>query len=356
MVHEEDRPVFSAVSGSARQLFVLLRCISFAPKTQVQISDEGLRFSVEESSVMEGMAFLEKSLFTSYHYTPPPPPSPRSDAAENEEEANHPVFIVSLPSLLETLQIFGSTAENRPNPFSRESYTHAFSNQVLGVSGLCRLGYDAPGSPLTIILEEQGIRTTCELNTYEPSFSSDIPFSREHLVMKVIMRASYLHDAIAELSANNPQVVTFGAKKKTFTLSASSPLGSAVVDFHRDAKSGYKAPASNEDNEDTNDEQHNQNTGLLETFLLATDSGLFSQSYKFAHIAATKKALQAATKVSIRVDHQGVLSLQFMIENLEGGGVSFVDFRFVPLVGEDAEEHAGENASEDETDEEAGEE
>jgi cell cycle checkpoint protein len=307
---------------------------------------------------MEGMVFLENALFTSYKCNIPPPPSPRSDVSEANEQSNNPVFSISLPSLLEALQIFGLTAESKPNPFSRDSHTHAFSNQVLGVTGLCRLSYEAPGSPLSLILEEQGIRTTCELNTYEPQFTSDIPFSREQIALKVIMRASYLNDAIAELSANNPQVIALSAKKKTFTLFASSPLGSAVVDFHRDAKATYKPTsgtfaAHKQDQDDdvtTNPDKQNQNSGLLETFLLATENGVFAQSYKFAHIAATKKALQAATKVSIRADQQGVLSLQFMVENLEGGGVSFVDFRFVPLVaGED--EHGGEMSEEESEDE-----
>ena len=44
-----------------------------------------------------------------------------------------------------------------------------------------------------------------------------------------------------------------------------------------------------------------------------------------------------AAKVSIRSDEQGVLSLQFMID-VEGGGVSFVDFRFVPFIPEEGED------------------
>ena len=51
---ENAAPIFSAVSGSARQLFQLLRCINFVPKTHVQITKEGLRFTVEESRVMQG--------------------------------------------------------------------------------------------------------------------------------------------------------------------------------------------------------------------------------------------------------------------------------------------------------------
>lgn len=50
----DDPPVLTAVSSSARPLFTLLRCIAFAPKAHVILSDEGLKFSVDDASVMEG--------------------------------------------------------------------------------------------------------------------------------------------------------------------------------------------------------------------------------------------------------------------------------------------------------------
>lgn len=343
-----DLPLFNAVSGSARQLFLLLRCISFSPKVQVQISEEGLRFSVEESSVLEGMMFLEKSLFTTFQFNAPPPSSPSSDSSTSADDASTPTFSISLPSLLETLQIFGSS-EPKPNSYSRgETFIgNAFSNQVLGISGTCRMGYEASGDPLIVVLEESSIRTTCELVTYEPSFTSDIPFARDALTLKVIMRASYLFDAIAELSTSNPDRVSLAASQSTFTLSASSTMGSAVVDFHRDSREPFKSTFNTSATNGDGSENAGAGTGLLETFIVP--EGNFSQTYKFSHIAATKKALAAATKVSIRADDQGVLSLQFMIENLDGGGVSFVDFRFVPLVDEDGDEdEAGENGTEEE--------
>lgn len=57
-------------------------------------------------------------------------------------------------------------------------------------------------------------------------------------------------------------------------------------------------------------------------------------------VKSAAKAMVAATKVSIRGDDQGVLSLQFMIEveNTNGAGVSFIDFRFVPFLAEDNED------------------
>jgi hypothetical protein len=53
---EEDEPaVLTAVSSSARQLYSLLRCINFADKAHVTISELGLKFSVEEANTLEGM-------------------------------------------------------------------------------------------------------------------------------------------------------------------------------------------------------------------------------------------------------------------------------------------------------------
>jgi hypothetical protein len=55
---EEDPTVLTAVSSSARQLFLLLRCITFSNKAHVTISEEGLKFSVSEGSSMEGMRLI----------------------------------------------------------------------------------------------------------------------------------------------------------------------------------------------------------------------------------------------------------------------------------------------------------
>ncbi len=51
---DEEPPVLMAVSNSARQLYLLLRCIAFSTKAHVLIGEEGLKLSVDEASVMEG--------------------------------------------------------------------------------------------------------------------------------------------------------------------------------------------------------------------------------------------------------------------------------------------------------------
>jgi cell cycle checkpoint protein len=57
MDHNMDQdtpPILTAVSSSARQLYLLLRCVAFSSKAHVQVSEEGLKFSVDDASAMEG--------------------------------------------------------------------------------------------------------------------------------------------------------------------------------------------------------------------------------------------------------------------------------------------------------------
>lgn len=178
------------------------------------------------------------------------------------------------------------------------------------MAGICRLTYAAIGDPLCIVLEEAGVTTTCELVTFEPEFREEIPLQRDALAQKVIMRASWLHDAITELSSTSPTRLTIVASPTApyFTLSTSGPLGSATVEFSNDPQ-------------------------LLETFQVSKRT---VNTFKYSLISGASRAMAIASKVSIRGDEQGVLSLQFMIEN-DDGGVSFVDFRFVPFVPEEGE-------------------
>jgi len=229
-----------------------------------------------------------------------------------------------LSALLEILQIFGIN-DNKDRWSSRDpSYggvtgslsrggpAAAFDNRVLGMAGVCRLSYAGIGEPLCIILEETGVTTTCELVTYVPEIQEDIPLQRDALAQKIIMRASWLHDAITELSSTSPSRLTISASPTApyFTLSSAGPLGSAAVEFSKDPQ-------------------------LLETFQVPRRT---VNTYKYSLIRNAARAMAVASKVSIRGDEQGVLSLQFMIE-LEGGSVSFVDFRFVPFMPEEGEEN-----------------
>ena len=262
-----------------------------------------------------GMVFLGRSLFTAYTF------SPVASEDGGAEESEAPPFQISLSSLLETLQIFGINdvkdrwSSRDPNFRVANGFASgggsaaAFGNNVLGMNGICRLSYDAIGEPLRIIMEETGVTTTCELATYEPEIQEEIPLQTDAIAQKIIMRASWLHDAVDELSSTSPTRLTIVSAPTMpyFTLSSNGPLGSATVEFSKDPQ-------------------------LLETFHVPSR---IANTYKYSLIKSTSKAMSIATKVSIRSDEQGVLSLQFLVDvEGSGNGYSFVDFRFVPYIPE----------------------
>ena len=277
-----------------------------------------------------GLAFLEAALFTSYVF------SPRDTDNAVVEEV--PTFQISLSSLLETLQIFGvyDTKDRWSNrdpayggvsgSLARGGPAAAFDNRVLGMAGVCRLSYGGAGEPLCVTLEETGVVTTCELVTYEPEMYAEIPLEKSTLTQRIIMRANWLHDAITELSSTSPNRLTLVASPKApyFTLHSNGPLGSATVEFSKDPQ-------------------------LLETFEVPSRT---VNTYKYALIKGASRAMAMATKVSIRVDEQGVLSLQFLIE-VEVGEKSYIDFRFVPYVleaGDGGEEEGDADQDQDQED------
>lgn len=318
-------------------------------------------------------AFLDKSLFTTYTFNAPDlsQNSQHSDSEEDVDAASSttPAFQISLPALLETLQIFGLTdPSTSKSPWSRDapyptSTAFTGNNIMGGMNNLCRISYDGPGSPLAVTLTEMSIRTQCDLTTYEPEYADEIPFDRQALALKVIMRGSWLHDAVQELSSTSPEKLTMYAKtvrgKPFFALSSSGTLGSARVEFNNQPQqsSAYRTPASTNLNASTGATDEPP-TNLLETFQLSDPGTVFRSSYKFSFIQKAARAMSVATKVSVRADTQGVLSLQFMIE-VEGPNsgaaanetakISFVDFRFVPLVEDEDDEEGEAGGDADET-------
>ncbi len=172
------------------------------------------------------------------------------------------------------------------------------------MSGTCSLSYIQEGEPFSIILDESGVRTTCNLTTYVPETPEDIPFDIEDLSFKIITSARWLLDALTELAPTSPEKLTITASKREPYLrltSAGGPLGSSSVDFAK-------------------------GRDLLETFSVKQR---WVQTFKFDIIKSASEAMRIASKVSLRGDGQGVLSMQFMVE-VEGSGPSFLDFRFVP--------------------------
>lgn len=284
---------------------------------------------------MESFVFVDRALFTSYIYVPLRDPS---DATGED----HPVFQINLDALIETLNILtladlpvpkqsATTEAYAAHRLNRHAGMNAFSSTALGMNGNCTLTYASEGSPLSINMSDAGVTTTCDLTTYSPETLEEIPFSREAIALKTIMPSSCLLDAISELSSLNPAHVTISALPdssagKKLSLLAVGALGSATVDFATD-------PAFD--------------TPTLETFQCPAKT---SASFRFALIKSAQRAMATSSKVSLRLDEDGVLSMQYLVQLERYGrneGVAFVDFRVVPLVEGEADEEGDDSAETD---------
>lgn len=376
-------PIFSAVSSNAHHLYTLLQCIGFASQATVQITPDGIRVSVEEGRVVQGLAFLDKALFTSYTFNQTTETTNESGNNDDSSDiAYYPHFVISLSALLETLKIFGindspGSGSNKAVSVqpSNPTASSAFTTPALLMDQSCTLQYFQHGSPLSITLTEAGVKTICELNTYEPDGREvDIPLQRDAIIMKIIMRSAWLHNAISELDATNPNILKVSAsatKAPFFALSGSGgPFSESVVEFsidqqqqqQQDIQNGAHQPQAHHKllGDDGTSRSRARRAQLAptvtETFLVSPPSSMGSrivQDYRFPLIRKAARAMAVANKVSIRGDRQGVLSLQFMIELDENGPnnkssrestggssgtVTFVDFRFVPLLDENEAE------------------
>jgi cell cycle checkpoint protein len=342
------RRVFSAVSTSVRQLYLVLRCISFAAKAEVQISRDGVRFCVDEARAVQGITFLDKLLFTAYDFFP-----------EDEDVTELPSFELSIPALLETLQIFGiSEASNKSSGggFS-SSATSAFTTPALALAGSCRWSYSEVGAPLEITIIEGQVTTTASLNTYAlpDNFNDDgtIPLDRTSLCLKTIMPSSFLSDAITELTGTQPDVLVLSVSDRSPPYLAfegqGGSLGDAVVEYLSEHKNEPSLP------------KNKKQPAILETFSVVHGEdtrGRIRTRYKFELVKKAGRAMQLASKVSIRQDTQGVLSLQFLVDSssMNGGSGSssaqtganplFIDFRLLPLLDDDEEGAASEDDDE----------
>lgn len=181
-----------------------------------------------------------------------------------------------------------------------------------------RMSYAGNGHPLTLLLAEDatGPTTTCEITTFEPEPQLELPFDAKRAVLKIILKSSWLHEALSELDPSceklsfigNPSASEDGRahrptpSKPLFRIQAGGTFGSTEMDYPNDRE-------------------------VLETFECQRSVNV---SYRFSHISRAVRALQSSTKTSLRIDDEGLLSLQFLMPTAKSrGGTTdaFIEFR-----------------------------
>lgn len=344
MSQSEDTPTITVLRASVHDVRFfagMLRGVNFSTRATISISGEGLKVIVEEARSLLGIAYIYPGIFDEYVYTPP-------DAAEPDLAA---AFEVPLTTLLECLNIFGSAGPGgAPNSTAHKKWRRAEDDDgaedgeggggggrrtgrgiehFLGGTGDkrtgMRLSFSGEGYPLVLLLAEDasGPMTTCQISTYEADSHLELPFDSEHTAVQIILKSSWLREALSELDPSiekltfisNPRPVEDdgrrrapnNAAKPLFRIRAEGTFGSTEMDYPDDRD-------------------------VLETFECAQTVQF---SYRFSYISRTLKAVQSSTKTSLRIDEDGLLSLQYLMPYTKPRGGEkhecYIEYRCLPL-------------------------
>lgn len=260
---EESGYILEARMDNSRNLSSILKAVAFREVATCFISSNGLKVTVEQAKCVQANAFIQSNLFQQFLFSSEAPA----------------VFKISLSALIECLNIFGSSS----NP---ESHT------------ALKMCYAGHGHPLTLLLEDSGVLTDCSINTMEADETLDFDFCSANVVNKIIMAAECLREAFAELDMSSDVLeVVLSPSPPYFRLSTFGYAGTTQIDYPKDSD-------------------------MMEVFECQRKQ---ANKYKLILLKPCTKALSHSSKISLRVDHRGFLSLQCMILT-EDRQVCFVEY------------------------------
>ncbi|KAI0253822.1 Rad1/Rec1/Rad17 [Lactifluus subvellereus] len=343
--HEAPRTpaVLVASVHDVRHFSNLLRGVNFVDVATVIITSGGLTVFVEESSLVAAAAYVPAHIFDEFTYSPPiksPSASPTPPDASQAEEAT--VLEFPLRVFIDSLSIFSTgsapsvsegRAQNRRWVREREpggdddvprgridAYFGAGAGKTVGM----RLSYAGEGHPLSLLIAEGSAEPDAkfEVTTYVAESQPDIAFDIEQTVLQLILKSSWLRDALSEIDPSCEKLTLIGSPPPAQGSPARRPRAAAappVFRIHAEGAFGSTEMDYPNDRE------------VLET-IHCTEQVSFS--YRVAHIARAQRALQSSSKTSLRISSDGTMNMQFLVPSpLARGGTSeaFISFRFLPL-------------------------
>ncbi|KAG8463173.1 hypothetical protein KFE25_011170 [Diacronema lutheri] len=241
------------------------------PLAWCQLSEQGLRFTTEESTSLQARVYLMADMFREYAYA----------------EAEPALIGLNLGVVLECLRILdgkGGALSQPPSLFVR---------------------YQEESACLRLTLVEGIALTTCEISTLDNGLPSDHGGASVRQSCRLVLKAETLRDGLAELEwgeANQRDKVVqlrVGAAARTLTLTVRNADCGCEMTFPADAMA--KADVERD----------------------------VDESYSFAHLQAVSRALHSAEEACVRVMDNGELNVMMRLN--EGGKQGFVEYFLAPL-------------------------
>ncbi|PRD32021.1 UNVERIFIED_CONTAM: Cell cycle checkpoint protein RAD1 [Trichonephila clavipes] len=267
----EQQYVLEAAIDNTRNLALLLKAIHFRDIATVCATSDGLKVTVEDTKSVQANAYIQSSLFHEYKV--------------GDQTV---IFKVNLNVLLECLNIFGG----RNNP---------------GCISTVKICYSGYGSPLILLLEENGVTTDCKLQTMEPEDILDFEFTPSKVINKIILQSEILKEVWSDLDMNSDVLeILMSPNDPYFQLTTKGSLATTHINFAKDSD-------------------------MIESFE-CTDTT--KHKYQISLIKPSLRALALSSKVSIRTDDRGFLCMQYMIK-VEGSQCCFVEYLCSPNIIDD---------------------
>ncbi|OZJ01579.1 hypothetical protein BZG36_05235 [Bifiguratus adelaidae] len=283
-----SRAMFHAALHHVRPLAVLLRAVNIQSQGLVVITEEGLRISADESHSVQASAYCKKDMFQEYTLELP-----------DTDTDGFLSFSLDLDVLSKCLNVFGNASGSMAGSFRREELT---ATQSIKANPTATLAYQGYGHPLELT-QLGGCVTECRISTFEPEALPSMTEFFGEAICRVIIKAEWLRDAFNDLDDSSDRIqVDIRPEKPYFRLSTTSSSGSAQMDYTKDSD-------------------------VLEMFQCEQ---YVSSSYKYSHVQYCKQVLQAASKVSLRVNAEGFMYMQFMVP-VNPTTQNFVDFLLAPI-------------------------
>ncbi|KAK9448399.1 repair protein Rad1/Rec1/Rad17-domain-containing protein [Limtongia smithiae] len=323
-------PALDAISTCVAFIYRVLRSlVAVSKRAAVDVAPAGITFSVEDSKACQAHAFLDKSFFSSYVCA-----AGARGEHEGEEENSGVKLSIQLNALVECFQIFGNdlpdTQAQQNRPMKQSGYNESFATTAaassednhprsfIGGSSVCKLRYNGPGAPFILMLDEGAVTTTCEFLTADVDDNGTdggeetIVLAADALQLTAIMKPQYLADVLRELDAPGIEpALTVRAARATSTASA------ALVFASRGDLGSVEWSATKDRN-------------VIESFVMPEHVLLLEYTYNYKMIQHVREALKLATKISLRIDVDGVMSIQSMCD-VGDGRKAYIDFRFLPM-------------------------
>ncbi|KAK7202671.1 Rad1/Rec1/Rad17 [Myxozyma melibiosi] len=347
-------PVLDAVSTCVSFIYRILNTLGrVSRRATVSIAAEGITVSVESSKACQAHVFLDRAFFSTYLFNPPhhpeAPPGSYTTARSTSSDDDSPsvAFSIQLDALIECFQIFGSesTAESGAGRMQiggraaggggggggdgdseRRQQQQEQQQKFLGSTSVCKLRYNYPGDPFLLMLDEGSLTTTCEFTTStELDEISDIILSSDALHLNVIMKPASLLESFRELDTPSTSEPTLTVSARKNASSGKNSTG-GELELACTGELGTVAWLVT-----TRDHRN-----VIENFVMSDQIAHLTHSYAYSMFQKVREAVRLATLISLRVDEDGIMSIQSMCD-IGDGRKGFVDFRFLPVEGDGAD-------------------